>query len=159
MPHRSLLPLRGAARRRARRQAPGALLLALAVAAAACSGTEGRGGDIRAAVPDSTRADVAEEGRARAKIEIPPGPRGDSVRAWIALRDSAAALDSAFQRRRDEANTRALELNHRRDRVSPGYARAFEEWRRLAAAADSARRERDRAREREERLRERVGVE
>lgn len=156
MPHRSLLSLRRAAGRRARRQALGALL---AVLATACLGGEASGGDNRAAVPDSTRPDVTEEGRKAAPtpIEIPPGPRGDSIRSWIALRDSVVALDSAFQRRRDDANGLALELNRRRDRVSADYARRFDAWSRLAAGADSARRVRDRVRTREERLKERLG--
>jgi hypothetical protein len=87
---------------------------------------------------------------------LPDGPRGDSLRSFGALRDSASALDAAFQRERaalhrDAAAMRAM------DRLSSAYAERFDQWTRRAAAADSLRSARDRLRRRMATLRARLG--
>lgn len=88
----------------------------------------------------------------------PDGARGDSVRLALALRDSAAALDAAFQRERLALNDEARALQGL-DRRAGEYARRFDAWSARAGAAERDRTARDRLRARFRALRERLGAE
>ena len=165
MPHRSHAPPR-APQGRAIRQAIGTLAGALSLAAAPLRGASdgNRQGNDRAAVLDSTQPRRIEEGHAAPSrpFPIPPGPRGDSVRQWLAVRDSGLALDSAFQRVRADANRQALALSptaSAAERRSPEYARRFDAWRALSVQAESLRTARDRYRARAQRMGDRLDVE
>jgi hypothetical protein len=132
----------------------------VAATALACSGGRPRTGELRVLV-DSTAARGALEvlalpfnpatlPRASAGVApgvAAPGPRGDSLSAYYALRDSALALDAAFQRTRAELNREALSFRGA-DRRTRAYAERYATFERRAAEAEATRAARDRLRER-----------
>ena len=74
-------------------------------------------------------------------------PRGDSIARFVSLRDSAGAIDAAFQRERAALNADA-ERFAALDRTSAEYARAWDAHRARLVAAERLRATRDRLRER-----------
>ena len=126
--------------------AAGALL-----AAAAC-GREDRGPSSGASgvPPAQSPAAAAPE-----PLSLPPGANPDSAARLRALLDSAAALDSAFQRERAVLNADARAMAAL-DRRSDAYAQRFAEFRARQLAAESRRVERDRIRRRADAMRGRL---
>ena len=83
-------------------------------------------------------------------------PRGDSIVRFLALRDSATALDRRFQRERASLNADAARFDSL-VRTSPAYARAWDAHRARLMEAERVRAMRDRLRERVASLAERLG--
>ncbi|HEU4563747.1 MAG TPA: hypothetical protein VFS05_03820 [Gemmatimonadaceae bacterium] len=160
MPHSCLSSLGLASSRRAIRRAARLSLLSAALATLLACAAEARHQDGSAAVDSTAVADgekvAGTASSSSPPISIPSGPRGDSIRTLLALRDSAATLESRFALIRDSANAQAMALRSL-DRRSADYARRFDEWSRLAARADSVRQLRDRARARAQKLRGKLG--
>jgi hypothetical protein len=86
--------------------------------------------------------------------DLPSGARGGSVRLALALTDSAARLDSDFQRLRTSLNDEARAM-FSANKHQAGYARAFDHWSQRAADARSLRAARDKIRKRVARIAER----
>ena len=90
------------------------------------------------------------------ETEAPGTPRGDSIVRFLALRDSAAALDERFQRERAALNAEAARFDSL-ERTSAAYARAWDAHRARLVEAERLRTTRDRVRERVASMAARLG--
>lgn len=90
------------------------------------------------------------------ETDAPGTPRGDSIARFIALRDSAAALDERFQRERASLNAEAARFDSL-ERTSAAYARAWDAHRARLREAERLRATRDRVRERVTSMAARLG--
>ena len=81
------------------------------------------------------------------ETDRPGTPRGDSIARFVAVRDSAAALDDRFQRERASLNAEAARFDSL-ERTSAAYARAWDAHRARLVDAERLRTTRDRLRAR-----------